>query len=76
METPEAATDMAEAPDMGDAHTVRETATSEMGNTYAAIHAAQAAHTVAQTMIEAAVVIRVPAIKYCGVAIVAVITPA
>ena len=72
--TVEAATmEAADTSDMGDAHTVRETATSEMGDTYAAIHAAQAAHTVAQTMIEAAVV--GVAIKYGGVAVIGVIIP-
>ena len=38
METAEAATDMAETSSMGDTHAVRETATPEMGDTYAAIH--------------------------------------
>jgi hypothetical protein len=72
--TVEAATvEAAKTSYMGDAHTVRETATSEMGDTYAAIHAAQAAHTVAQTMIEAAVV--GVAIKYGGVAVIGVIIP-
>ena len=72
--TVEAATvEAAKTSYMGDAHTVRETATSEMGDTYAAIHAAQAAHTVAQTMIQAAVV--GVAIKYGGVAVIGVIIP-
>ena len=72
--TVEAATvEAAKTSYMGDAHTVRETATSEMGDTYAAIHAAQAAHTVAQTMIEAAVV--GVATKYGGVAVIGVIIP-
>ena len=74
METAEAATDMAETSSMGDTHTVRETATPEVGDTYAPIHATQATHAVAEAMIEAAVV-RVPAIKHGGVAV-AVITPA
>jgi len=74
METAEAATDMAETSSMGDTHTVRETATPEVGDTYAPIHATQATHAVAEAMIEAAVV-RVPAIKHGGVAVVAVITP-
>ena len=38
METPEAATHMAETSDMGDTHAVGETATSKMGDTYAAAH--------------------------------------
>jgi hypothetical protein len=37
METPEAATRMAEAADMGDTHAVGETATPEMGDIYAAV---------------------------------------
>jgi hypothetical protein len=37
METPEAATRMAEASDMGDTHAVGETATPEMGDIYAAV---------------------------------------
>ena len=72
--TVEAATvEAAETSDMGDAHAMGETVAAEMGNTYAAIHAAQAAHTVAQTMIEAAVV--GVAIKYGGVAVIGVIIP-
>jgi hypothetical protein len=70
METPEAATRMAETSDMGDTHAVGETATSKMGDTYAAAHVAQATHAVTQAMIEAAVV-RLPAIKYGGVAVIA-----
>jgi hypothetical protein len=80
METSEAATHMAEAPDMGDTHAVRETRAPVMGGTKAAIHTYGATHpthaAMVEAMIEAAVVIRVPAIKYCGVAIVAIITPA
>ena len=76
METPEAATDMAETSSMGDTHAVRETATSIMGGTKAAIHTYGATHpthaAMAEAMIEAAVV-RVPAIKYVGVAVIAVI---
>jgi hypothetical protein len=37
METPEAATRMAEASDMGDTYAVGETATPEMGDIYAAV---------------------------------------
>jgi hypothetical protein len=37
METPEAATRMAEASDMGDTHAVGETATPKMGDIYAAV---------------------------------------
>jgi hypothetical protein len=37
METPEAATRMAEASDMGDTHAVSETATPKMGDIYAAV---------------------------------------
>jgi hypothetical protein len=70
METPEAATHMAETSDMGDTHAVGETATPKMGDTYAAAHVAQATHAVTQAMIEAAVV-RLPAIKYGGVAVIA-----
>jgi hypothetical protein len=65
METPETTT-----------HAVRETATPEMGDTYAAAHAVvQATHTTAEAMIAAAVV-RMPAIKYGGVAVITVILPA
>jgi hypothetical protein len=70
METPEAATHVAETSDMSDTHAVGETATSKMGDAYAAAHVAQATHAVTQAMIEAAVV-RLPAIKYGGVAIIA-----
>jgi hypothetical protein len=80
METPEAATDMAEAPDMGDAHTVRETATPIMGGTKATIHTYGASHpthaAMVEAMIEAAVVISVPTVKYCGVAVITIIIPA
>jgi len=79
METAEA-THMAEAPDMGDTHAVRETPAPVMGGTNAAIHTYGATHpthaAMVEAMIEAAVVIRVPAIKDGGVAVVAVITPA
>ena len=37
MEAPEAATDMAETSDMGDTQAVGETATSKMGDIYAAV---------------------------------------
>jgi hypothetical protein len=54
-------------------HTVRETAASEMGDTYAAAHVVvQATHAMPEAMIEAAVV-RMPAIKYGGVAVVATV---
>jgi len=44
METPEATTDMAEAPDMGDTHAVREIRAPVMGGTKAAIHTYGATH--------------------------------
>lgn len=56
-------------------HAMSETATAEMCETYAAIRAAQAPHAAAEAMVEA-VVVRVPAIKYGGVAVIAVIIPA
>ena len=72
--TMEAATmEAADTSDMGDAHTVRETATSkmsDMGDTDAAtIHVAHAAHPVAEAMTEGAVVS--VAAKYGGVAVIA-----
>jgi hypothetical protein len=77
--TVEAATvEAAETSDMGDAHTVRETATSKMGDmgdtdapTFDVAHAARA---VAEAMTET-VVVRV-ATKYGGVAVIPVIIPA
>jgi len=70
METSEAATHcMAETADMGDTHTMLETAAPEMGDTYAATHVAQATHAMAEAMTEATVV-RVPAIKYGGVSVI------
>jgi hypothetical protein len=55
-------------------HAMAEAATSEMSETYAVTHAVvQATHAaMAEAMIEGAVV-RVPAIKYVGVAVIAVI---
>jgi len=55
-------------------HAMAEAATAEMSETYAVTHAVvQATHAVmAEAMIEGAVV-RVPAIKYVGVAVIAVI---
>ena len=50
-------------------------ATPEMCETYAAIRVAKATHAVAEAMVEA-VVVRVLAIKYGGVAVIAVIIPA
>jgi hypothetical protein len=61
----------AETSDMGDAHTVRETATSEMGDPYATAYGSRPTHAVAEAMTEAAVV-RV-ATKYGGVAVVAAV---
>jgi hypothetical protein len=77
METPEAATYMAETSSMGDTHAVRETATPIMGGTKAAIHTYGATHPTHAAMVEAAVVmIGLAAIKNGGGAVVAVITPA
>jgi hypothetical protein len=68
----------AETSQMGDTHTVRETATSKMGDMgdtdAATFRVAQAAHVVAEAMTEAAVV--GAAAKYGGVAVIAVIIPA
>jgi hypothetical protein len=70
MEAPETSTHVAETSDMGDTHAMTETVTSEMSGTYAAAHVAQAIHAVADAVSEAAVV-RLPAIKYGGVAVIA-----
>jgi hypothetical protein len=75
----EAATvEAADTSDMGDAYTVRETATSDMsdmGDTDAAtIHVAHAARAVAEAMTEAVVVSM--AAKYGGVAVIPVIISA
>jgi hypothetical protein len=63
---------MAEASDMGDTHTVRETATPEMGGTKAAIHTDGTTHpthaAMGESVIEAAAV-RVAA-KYGGIAVI------
>ena len=74
----EAATvEAAETSNMGDAHTVRETAAAEMGDmgdaSAVTIHVTQAAHAVAKAMTEAPVV--GVATKYGGVAVIGVIIP-
>ena len=89
VEAPETATHMAETSDMGDTHAVGETATSKMGDIYAAVsetvtskmggtYAAAETHAVMGdgplgAYAHVAEAVAVPAIKYVGVAVIAVI---
>jgi hypothetical protein len=88
MEAPEAATDMAETSDMGDTQAVGETATSKMGDIYAAVsetvtskmggtYAAAETHAVMRdrplgAYARVAEAVAVPAIKYSPAGIVVI----